>query len=194
MATTNTMVEMATKPQTIEYALIEVHKETGKNTDGTPLVEVSYTAISGKEKINKAREEGRVKYEQTFEYKEAQNDEGMRLVIRNEKSRARAFTAGVKSSLINPGVKGLMEDTDEDGNLTFEPKEGYYDLDEIINRVAKSTRLSDMEKAILALMPLFPGKSEAELHGILGIIKASGGTVPGIENIPDTVEQEEIQA
>jgi hypothetical protein len=189
MATTNTTVDMALKPQTLDYAVIEVHKEV-KNEDGTTSKDISFVAITGVKEIAKAKEAGKLKFEQTVSWDDAGNDEGMKQVIKNEKDRAAVFNAGVKSSRINPRVKRVLEEQDENGNLTFEPIQGAFDIRELINEPAQRRTLTDMEKGVAALQLIFPDKTQAELMNILGAIKASGATVPGIENQPDAVDEE----
>lgn len=202
MATTNTLAEMALKPQTRDYAVIEVHKEV-TNEDGSKSNDITFTAISGKETIQKAKDEGRFRFEQTVSWNEATNDEGQKKVIRNEKDRAKAFNSGVMSSLINPRVKRLLEEVEEIENpenpsgpkikvLVFEPVQGSYDLDEIINEPAQRRSLSDMEKAVAAMKPLFPGKTEEEIYAMLTQLKSMGMALPGQDG-PDSVEVEESE-
>lgn len=191
MATTNTIAELAIKPQTRDYAVIEVHS-TETDEKGQENKVIKYTAISGKDAIQKAKDEGRFKFEQTVTWNEATNDEGQKLVIKAEKDRARAFNAGVMSSLINPRVKRLLEEVDENDKsvLVFEPQQGAYDLTNLINEPAQRRSLSDMEKAVAAMMPLFPDKTEAEIYVMLQGLKAAGVALPGQTDSDDSDEAE----
>lgn len=185
MATTNVNTDMAIKPQVLDYAVIETHK-TSKNEDGTEKVEVEYTAITGKEAIAKAEEAGKVKFKQSVTWDDAVTDAGIAQVIKNEKDRVAVFNAGLKSSRINPRVKRLLEKTvkDETTNeeeLVFEPVAGYYDIRSLLNLPAERRTMTDTEKAVAALMPLFPNKTEKELLQLLEVFRASGATIPGYE-------------
>lgn len=199
MATTPTTTEMAIKPQVLDYAVIETHKAT-KNEDGTETPYVEYTAITGKEAIAKAEEAGRVKFKQSVSWDDAVTDEGIAMVIKNEKDRVAVFNAGLKSSRINPRVKRLLEKVVKDEatgveELDFEPVAGYYDIRSLLNLPAERRTMTDTEKAVAALMPLFPNKTEKELLQLLEVFRASGAAIPGLstesESEEESAEQEE---
>lgn len=185
MATNPTTTEMAIKPQVLDYAVIENHKTT-KNEDGTEKTEVEYTAITGKELIAKAEAAGKLKFKQSITWDDAVTDAGIAMVLKNEKDRVAVFNAGLKSSRINPRVKRLLEKVVKDEatgeeELDFEPVAGYYDIRALLNQPAERRTMTDTERAVAALMPLFPNKTEKELLQLLEVFRASGASIPGYE-------------
>jgi hypothetical protein len=168
-----TDTKMALRPETLTYGVIGERVITGKDNAGNDLFKTDLNATINEKAIAKAKENGTLLFEQTVSFDLAGTIEGFTQVIKDTDECVDVFNAGVKSARITPRVRTLLTAVDEQGNPSFQPVEGSYDIRELINEEATKKNLTPTEKALRALRPLFPHKSDAELMGLIGMFAAS---------------------
>lgn len=164
MSSTATVTDMAVKPETITFALTAVKTPDGKDAAGEDKFKTVLKAVSRDKDIAEAKAKGELLIEQTFSFDRAGTVSGIAAVIKDEEEAVNVFNSGLKVKL-NSKVKALLEDTDEEGNPTFQAIEGTYDLRDLLNEPAQRRNLSPTDKALRVLMGL--GLTKEAALGIL---------------------------
>lgn len=161
MSTTATVSEMAVKPEAVTFGLQATTVTTGKDNNGNDIQKTELKAISREKELESSRKNNQLLFEQTFSYDLANNLDGLLNITKGDADEAVAiFNAGLKIRL-NSRLKALLEDVDEDGNPTFQPVEGTYDLRDILAEPAQRRNLSPSDKAVRVLIGLGMDKDTA---------------------------------
>jgi hypothetical protein len=171
MASTNTIIDLATKPEIITFGLYSVQTKDGTDESGEPKFKTEYKVTSKDSEIEKARTAGTLVHEQSFSYERAGSAEGIIEVIKDSEEAAAVFNAGLKTRLISR-VTALMLDTDEEGNFAFMPVEGNFDLRELLNEPAQRRNLSPIDKAKKTLSAI-PGMTDDMLNAMIAQLRAN---------------------
>jgi len=171
MATTATIVDVDVKPELITYGLYQVSTPDGTDADGQPKFKTELKATSKDTEIEKARAAGTLIHEQTFGYDKAATVAGIAQVIKDAEEASAIFNAGLKTRL-NSRVTALLTATDEEGNPTFVPVDGTYDVRDLLNEAAQRRNLSPIEKAAKTLAGL-PNMSPELLATLLAQVRAN---------------------
>lgn len=160
MASESTVVDMAVKPESVNWALTSEQVPDGVDAQGQPKFKTVLKAISREKDIEEAKKKGTVALEQTFSYDRAGNVSGISQVIKDEDEATNIFNAGLKIKL-NSRIKAMLEETDEEGNPAFQPVEGTFDMRDELNEPAQRRNLSPMDKALKVLIGLGMTKEQA---------------------------------
>jgi len=171
MATTTTITDVAVKPELITFGVFSVQVKDGTDEGGAPKFKTEYKVTSKDSEIDKARTAGTLVSEQSFSYDRAGNADGILEVIKDSEEAATVFNAGLKTRLISR-VTALLLDTDEEGNFSFQPVEGNYDLRELLNEAAQRRNLSPIDKAKKTLAGI-PGMTEDMLNAMIAQLRAN---------------------
>ena len=171
MASTSTLSDLAVKPELITFGLYSVQTKDGTDESGEPKFKTDYKVTSKDSEIEKARTAGTLIHEQSFSYDRAGTADGILEVIKDSEEAAAVFNAGLKTRLISR-VTALLLDTDEEGNFSFAPIEGNYDLRELLNEAAQRRNLSPLDKAKKTLAGI-PGMTEEMLNSMIAQIRAN---------------------
>lgn len=160
MGNSNTTIDMAVKPETVTFGLVGTQTPDGTDAQGAPKFKTELKAVSRDKDIQTAKEKGELLFEQTFSFDRAGTLAGIPQVIKDEEEAINIFNAGLKVKL-NSRVKAMLEELDENGNPTFQPVEGNYDLADVLNEPAQRRNLSPTEKAIRVLVGLGMTREQA---------------------------------
>lgn len=171
MATTNTISDVDVKPELITFGLYSIQVKDGTDESGAPKYKTDYKVTSKDSEIEKARTAGTLITEQSFSYDRAGSAAGILEVIKDSEEAATVFNAGLKTRLISR-VTSLLLDTDEEGNFSFQPVDGNYDLRELLNEAAQRRNLSPIDKAKKTLAGI-PGMTEEMLNMMIAQLRAN---------------------
>lgn len=170
MATLTTITDLAIKPETVTFGLIADQVADGNDAHGQPKFKTVLRAASREKELQAAKENGSLLFEQSFAYDKAGTIEGIGQVIRDVEEAISIFNAGLTVKR-NQKIVALLTEVDEEGNPTFQPVEGNYDLREALNELAQRRSLSPTDKAIRTLKGI-PGMSEDALAAIIAQLRA----------------------
>ncbi len=170
MSTLNTVTDLAVKPEIINFAVIAEQENDGVDANGNPKFKTVIRAASREKEIESARKAGTILFEQSLSYDRAGTVSGILQIIKDEEEAVAIFNAGLKVKLNNK-VKTLLEEVDEDGNPTFQPVEGSFDIRELLNEPAQRRNLSPLEKTRKTLLAI-PGVSPEMVDQMLANLRA----------------------
>lgn len=170
MGTAATTVDLTTKPEIITFALIEEKSADGFEPDGTtPRYKSELRAASREKDIAEAKTKNQVLAEQSFSFDMPGTFEGILEVIPDKDEALQIFKAGYKTR-INSRTVALMTETDAEGNPTFQPVDGNYDIRELLREPAQKRNLSPFDKAAKALSSI-PGLSTDAVAALIAQIR-----------------------
>ena len=152
------LVPIVTESRT--YSLVSTETPV-KDKDGNAGVEVNYKVMSEDdakafvEKEENKKANASIVFTQTFAFDHANTIEAAQeLFGGNEKELCKQLNNAVDVKLGNR-VRSIMQATDDEGNLTFEPQEGNYSLRQYIGEETTSRGKSTLEK-LMALIEKLP--------------------------------------
>lgn len=160
MGNSATTVDMAVKPEIITFGLQATQVSDGVDANNQPKHKTVLKAISREKDLEEAKKDGTLLFEQSMSFDRAGALSGISSIIKDEEEAVNIFNSGLKVKL-NSKVKALLEDVDEEGNPTFQPVEGNYDLRDLLNEPAQRRNLSPTDKAIRVLIGLGMTKEQA---------------------------------
>jgi hypothetical protein len=196
MATNPTVTETTPdlQPTTMDWTVVvktTVDKDTGKTE------QYFSSAQDMKETdIQKHKDNGTFVGTQTFGTAIPLTDAGYQQLLPDQEQRMTCAWNGMKSSLLGPRIRRLLEASklDESGNIVplFQFVDGIYDTLDLIREDAKRRNLSPEEKIIknLSGIPGFENLSREALLGMYQLMKASlpAAMVADIESVGEPTE------
>lgn len=173
----NTSAKADTQPGTMDWAVVvktSTDKKTGKEENY--LSSFVYTKES---ELDEYKKDGTLVGLQTITYPIPQTFKGIQDVLPDEEQATTCFFNGMKSSLIGPRFRRMLEEfkRGENGEIVpgFQFVEGMYDVLDLLRQDAKRKNLSPQEKIIKNLrgIPGFEALPEAMLLEMYERMKAS---------------------
>jgi hypothetical protein len=145
--TGNTSAEVSTdlRPEIYTLALIAETVPDGTDAAGEPKTKIEFSVLSKSKDIEDARSKGTILIEQTFGYQKPVTLAGINKAISDEDALLDLVQESIKRKATYEATK-LLRSLDADGNPEFQPIEGTFDMQDLLNKASNRRSTSPLDK------------------------------------------------
>jgi len=141
------------RPETATFALQVEQTPDGTDAQGAPKFKTEFNVITKGKDLDTIKEKNpdSILIEQTFGYMKPTSPEGFAVAIPDPDEQVIIFNAGLASRFRSKAAQ-LLKGLDDDGNPAFQPVEGTYDMQSVLNEPLQRRNLTPAEKLERALV------------------------------------------
>jgi hypothetical protein len=153
MNDTAVVISPDVRPETATFALQVVQTADGTDAAGEPKFKTEFNVITKGKSLDeiKAKAPDSILIEQTFGYMKPTSPAGFAVAIPDPDEQVIIFNAGLAQRFRSKASQALSA-LDADGNPEFQPVEGTYDMQAILNEPLQRRNLTPTEKLERALV------------------------------------------
>jgi len=152
MSKTAVTISPDVRPEVATFALQVEQTPDGTDATGAPKFKTEFNVITKGRDLDTIKEKSpdSILIEQTFGYNKPTSPAGFAIAIPDPDEQVIIFNAGLAQRFRSKATQ-LLKAVDSDGNPEFQPVEGTYDMQSVLNEPLQRRNLSPTEKLERAL-------------------------------------------